>query len=333
MKKIALLLSLLLAPALRADERPTLEVYTYELFSADWGPGPELKANFEKHCGCTVRYTALDNVLLLANRLKADGSALAADVVIGLDQSQIDDPALQALFAPTKIDRHRIQVPLANDNPLFIPYDFAALAFVYRRDALKTPPTSLAELLQREDVAVIYPDPRSSIVGRGFVQWLQGLYADDKADAAWSELARHTLTVGKGWSDSYGAFLKGEGDMVLSYNTSPLYHQMNDKTDNYAAAEFGEGSFFQVETMAKTAHANRSPAQSQLAEDFLSYLLSDEAQALIATKNVMLSATGAPVGSGYDELRQRSLTRPVLNPKPPLDSKAAIKRWQRAAGR
>ena len=135
-------------------------------------------------------------------------------------------------------------MPLANDNPLFIPYDFAALAFVYRRDALKAPPTSLAELLQREDVAVIYPDPRSSIVGRGFVQWLQGLYADDKADAAWSELARHTLTVGKGWSDSYGAFLKGEGDMVLSYNTSPLYHRMNDKTDRYGAADFGDGSFF-----------------------------------------------------------------------------------------
>ncbi|EJS91350.1 TbpA, partial [Pasteurella multocida subsp. multocida str. Anand1_cattle] len=54
-------------------------------------------------------------------------------------------------------------------------------------------------------------------------------------------LAKHTVTVGKGWSDTYGAFLKGEADVVLSYNTSPLYHMVFEQKDQYLATEFEEG--------------------------------------------------------------------------------------------
>lgn len=43
----------------------------------------------------------------------------------------------------------------------------------------------------------------------------------DKAPAAWQQLAKKTVTVTKGWSEAYGLFLKGEGDLVLSYTTSP----------------------------------------------------------------------------------------------------------------
>ena len=35
------------APAAAADT-PTLTIYTYDAFAADYGPGPGLKAGFEK---------------------------------------------------------------------------------------------------------------------------------------------------------------------------------------------------------------------------------------------------------------------------------------------
>jgi thiamine transport system substrate-binding protein len=58
----------------------------------------------------------------------------------------------------------------------------------------------------------------------------------DKAPEAWQKLAAKTVTVTKGWSEAYGLFLKGESDLVLSYTTSPAYHIIAEKKDNYAAA-------------------------------------------------------------------------------------------------
>ncbi len=32
-------------------DKPTLTVYTYDSFAAEWGPGPQIKKNFEAQCG------------------------------------------------------------------------------------------------------------------------------------------------------------------------------------------------------------------------------------------------------------------------------------------
>ena len=60
--------TLLLAasPAL-AQEQPVLNVYTYDSFVTEWGPGPVIEAEFEKTCGCDVTFvTAGDGAALLA---------------------------------------------------------------------------------------------------------------------------------------------------------------------------------------------------------------------------------------------------------------------------
>ena len=42
-------------------EKPELTIYTYESFASEWGPGPQIKAEFEKTCGCTVTFIGLDS--------------------------------------------------------------------------------------------------------------------------------------------------------------------------------------------------------------------------------------------------------------------------------
>ncbi len=79
-----------------------------------------------------------------------------------------------------------------------------------------------------------------------------------------AKLAAKTVTVTKGWSEAYGLFLKGESDLVLSYTTSPAYHIIEEKKDNYAAANFSEGHYLQVEVAARTV-ASKQP---ELAEKF-----------------------------------------------------------------
>lgn len=71
-------------------------------------------------------------------------------------------------------------------------------------------------------------------------------------------MANKTLTVTKGWSESYGLFLKGEADLVLSYTSSPGYHMLADNKDNYAAALFEEGHYLQVE-MAGVLTSSKHP--------------------------------------------------------------------------
>ncbi len=56
--------------------------------------------------------------------------------------------------------------------------------------------------------------------------------------------------------------LKGESDLVLSYTTSPAYHILEEKKDNYAAANFSEGHYLQVEVAARTA-ASKQPELAQ----------------------------------------------------------------------
>ena len=44
----------LLAGAGSAEAKDKLTVYTYESFTADWGPGPAVKKAFEAECGCDL---------------------------------------------------------------------------------------------------------------------------------------------------------------------------------------------------------------------------------------------------------------------------------------
>ena len=33
----------------QAEDKPELVIYTHDSFASDWGPGPQIKAEFEKH--------------------------------------------------------------------------------------------------------------------------------------------------------------------------------------------------------------------------------------------------------------------------------------------
>src|SRR3546814_16603601 len=70
-------------PATAADR--TLTVYTYDAFTSEWGPGPAIKKAFEKDCGCTLEYVALDSSIGVLSRLRLEGESNKADVVLGLD--------------------------------------------------------------------------------------------------------------------------------------------------------------------------------------------------------------------------------------------------------
>ncbi|WP_150539380.1 thiamine ABC transporter substrate binding subunit [Actinobacillus vicugnae] len=310
MKKIFALSACLAANVMA--QTPILTVYTYDSFTSKWGPASKLEELFEQQCQCDVRFLPFEDGITMFNRIRLEGKKTKADVMLGLDNFTMEEAQKSGLFA-----EHGLTVSdFSWQNNVFFPYDYSEYAFIYDKEKLANPPKSLKELVERQDLKVIYQDPRTSTVGRGLLFWVNGVYGDTAGDA-WKTLAKHTVTVGKGWSETYGAFLKGESDLVLSYATSPLYHQWHEKTDKYVAAQFEEGHLVQTEIAAIT----KVSKQKALAQQFLQFLHQGQAQHVISYHNVMkpiVDTQADPAFKTLPEYKQLRFTQP---------SSETVKQW------
>ncbi|NCH35845.1 thiamine ABC transporter substrate binding subunit [Cronobacter sakazakii] len=326
LKKLLPLLALAAAPAFA---KPVLTVYTYDSFSSEWGPGPKIKTAFEADCGCELKFVALEDGVSLLNRLRMEGKNSKADVVLGLDNNLLQAATATGLFAKSGVPAGEVNVPGGWSNDTFVPFDYGWFAFVYDKNKLKNPPKSLKELVESDQKwRVIYEDPRTSTPGLGLLLWMQKVYGD-KAPDAWQKLAAKTVTVTKGWSEAYGLFLKGEGDLVLSYTTSPAYHIIEEKKENYAAANFSEGHYLQVEVAARTA-ASKQPA---LAEKFLKFMVSPAFQNAIPAGNWMYPVTSVALPEGFNALTRPQTTLQFTSQEVAAQRAQWTSEWQRAVSR
>ncbi|QLB20401.1 thiamine ABC transporter substrate binding subunit [Vespertiliibacter pulmonis] len=262
--------------------QPTLTVYTYNSFANSWGAAKKLEPLFEQQCQCDLKFIPFENGVTMFNRIRLEGKKSKADVMLGIDNFLISEAERSGLFIEHNLDQNSLNLPTTWQNKTFVPYDYSEYAFIYDKRKVITPPQSLKELVGRQDLKIIYQDPRTSTVGRGLLFWINQVYGQN-AGQAWKTLAKHTVTIGKGWSETYSAFLKGEADLVLSYTTSPLYHQWHEQDNSKIAAPFSEGHLLQIEVGAITK-TSKNPT---LAREFLHFLQQPEAQEIIAYHNVM----------------------------------------------
>ncbi|MEX5382199.1 thiamine ABC transporter substrate binding subunit [Cronobacter muytjensii] len=326
LKKLLPLLALVAVPVFA---KPVLTVYTYDSFSSEWGPGPKIKTAFEAECGCELKYVALEDGVSLLNRLRMEGKNSKADVVLGLDNNLLQAATATGLFAKSGVPAGDVNIPGGWNNDTFVPFDYGWFAFVYDKNKLKNPPKSLKELVESDQKwRVIYEDPRTSTPGLGLLLWMQKVYGD-KAPDAWQKLAAKTVTVTKGWSEAYGLFLKGEGDLVLSYTTSPAYHIIEEKKDHYAAANFSEGHYLQVEVAGRTA-ASKQP---ELAEKFLKFMVSPGFQNAIPTGNWMYPVAAVTLPEGFNALTKPHTSLQFTSEDVAAQRAQWTSEWQRAVSR
>ncbi len=281
------LTSLWLATGLAAAQtKPTLTVYTYSSFAGKYGPAKTIAERFAAVCDCEIKWVTAEDAGSLLGRLRLEGKSTSADVVVGLDTNLAAEAKALDLFAPHGTDIKDLSIPMAWNDDTFIPFDWGYFAFVYDSNKLPKPPASLKELIENPNgPKVVLQDPRTSTPGLGLLLWVKKVYGD-KVDDAWTQLKPRIVTFTKGWSEAYGLFLKGEADMVLSYTTSPAYHIVAEKKDNYKAAAFSEGHYLQVEIAGMT----RTTKQPELAKKFMAFILSDPFQSALPETNWMMPA-------------------------------------------
>ncbi|PUB14850.1 thiamine ABC transporter substrate binding subunit [Yoonia sediminilitoris] len=272
-------------------ETPVLQVYTYDSFTSEWGPGPAVEAAFEETCACDLQFVGAGDGAALLARLQLEGPSTDADIVLGLDTNLTAAANATGLFAPHGVNAD-LSLPIAWDDPDFLPFDWGYFAFVGNKG--EAAPASLQELAD-SDIQIVIQDPRSSTPGLGLLMWVKAAYGDE-ADDIWAGLADNIVTVTPGWSEAYGLFLEGEADAVLSYTTSPAYHLIAEEDASKVAWGFEEGHYLQVEVAGKLAGSD----QSALADQFLAFMVTDAFQSIIPTTNWMYPAAtpaeGLPAG-------------------------------------
>nr|WP_194709742.1 thiamine ABC transporter substrate binding subunit [Vibrio parahaemolyticus] len=304
----------------------TLTIYTYDSFAADWGPGPKIEQAFEAKCGCDVNFVALDDGVSILNRLRLEGGNSKADIVLGLDNNLMAEAKKTGLLTEHNVDTANTVLPNGWSDTTFVPYDYGYFAFVYNKEKLANPPKSMKELVEtRDDLKVIYQDPRTSTPGQGLMLWMKSIYGDDVTQA-WQKLASKTVTVTKGWSEAYSMFLNGESDLVLSYTTSPAYHLIAENDSKFATANFAEGHYMQVEVAAKV----KGSKNSELADKFMNFILSDEFQSAMPTGNWMYPVTDVELPKGFETLNVPSKSLSFSADEVAKMRKSWIREWQSA---
>ena len=314
-------LATLAMPATAAEK---LTVYTYESFTAEWGPGPQVKKAFEAECGCTVDFVSVEDGVALLNRVKLEGKSTKADIVLGLDTNLTAEAQAPGLFAPHGAVSG-VDVPGDWSDDIFVPFDYGYFAVVYDTEKLKTPPASLKELVEGDPAQkIVIQDPRTSTPGLGLLLWVKSVYGDQAADA-WAKLKKRVLTVTPGWSESYGLFTKGEVPMVLSYTTSPAYHMVSEKTDRYQAAAFSEGHYLQIEVAGITANGAKNP----LSQKFMAFMTGPGFQDAIPETNWMFPAgkTDKPLDPAFDKLVKPAKTLMFSPEEVAKNRKAWVDEW------
>lgn len=290
----------LLTLAASAVAREKLTVYTYESFTAEWGPGPVVEKTFEAQCGCDVDFVSVADGVALLNRLRLEGESTNADIVLGLDTNLIAEAKATDLFAPHGVGLTNVDVPGGWTDDIFVPFDYGYFAFVYDTQAIAMPPRSLKELVEGDpEQKIVIQDPRTSTPGLGLLLWMRSVYGDE-APAAWEKLRQRVLTVTPGWSEAYGLFTNGEAPMVLSYTTSPAYHMISEDTERYQAAAFEEGHYPQIEV----AGLIKKGAENPHAKEFLSFMTGPGFQDVIPETNWMFPAgeTSKPLDPAFGRL-------------------------------
>ena len=256
-KILSIIFILITISSISAKE--VLVVGTYDSFSAEWGPGPVIETEFEKNCNCDVQYVSTSQAGTLANEIFLKDK----DVILG-------------------VEMHEFDYTSENWNI----YDYGYFSFIYNEETLKDIPNSFEELINQTNLKIVVQDPRTSPVGLGLLRWMK-LTHPDNFPTILKKFNNNVLTYTPGWSEAYGIFLEGKADLVLSYSTSPFYHQEYEDEYKYKAIEFTDGHLVTKEIV----YVRPDSEKQNLGKEFIEFMMRDDIQKIIAQMNIMYPAS------------------------------------------
>jgi thiamine transport system substrate-binding protein len=292
-KKIIILFLLTLPTQVIAKE--ILKIGTYDSFSSEWGPGPEIELLFEKNCNCDVQFISTNQAGSLNSNIFRKGK----DILLGVEINDFNE----------------------EDSAYWSIYDYGYFAFIYNKKNIKNPPSSFGDLISNNNLKIVVQDPRTSPVGLGLLRWMKKIYLDNFIQN-FKLLNDQIITYTPGWSEAYGMFLDNKADIVLSYSTSPFYHQEYENDFDYAAMIFEEGHMITEELVIVRKKANNL----NLAKQFVDFMVTEEIQKIISAKNIMY-----PIIAEAMPEKMKKLDKPITLNAVNITSKELVSEWLKAS--
>ena len=141
MKKILTLLLVLISivslafaeGAKESGDENIVNVYAYDSFAGDWGPGAEVIPAFEEKTGIKVNLVSAGDAGEMLSRIIMEGDNCEADVVLGIT----DDMAYKAYEADILSPYESPVLETMADHLIFdpehrlLPFDYGVFSFVY----------------------------------------------------------------------------------------------------------------------------------------------------------------------------------------------------------
>jgi thiamine transport system substrate-binding protein len=265
----------------------------------------------------TVEFRVPENGINQYIQRAEGGAEVEADLYVGLNVDELirlDEQLDEALFDSLEGEldgSDRVRDSLRFDpEGRAIPYDTGYVTLVY--DESEVEPETFADLTaDRNRGDLIVQNAQQSDPGRAFLLWTIHEFGEDDYLDYWAELQDNDVRVLGSWSDAYNAYLSEEAPMVVSYSTDQVY---NGDTPRHQIGFLDGQAYENPEGMARFADAGDPEA----AADLMEFVLTAEAQAEIAVRNVQFPAVEDadldegfeqaakappdPVRFGYDEL-------------------------------
>ena len=293
---LALAIAVFGFPAAYAQDK-VLNLYSSRHYNTD----EALYANFTKLTGVKVnRIEAPEDALL--ERLKNEGAASPADVLVTVDAGRLWRAEQLGLFQPVKsaVLEARIPASLRQPDGLWFGFSTRARIIIYAKDMVK-----LGEVRSYEDLA----DPKwkgkvcmrssSNMYNLSLMSSLIDHLGEAKAEAWAKGVVANFARAPKGGDiDQIKALAAGE--CVLSLVNTYYYVRMlkSAKPDEHAA--IGKVGMLWPDQDGRGTHVNisgagvlKSAPNRESAVKFLEYLASDEAQRYFADGNNEFAAVGS----------------------------------------
>lgn len=303
------------------SELKKVHVFATNSFTAEWGPGPLIEKEFEKVCMCDLVFHSIDGAQLLIERARIESEHQAADVILGIDIFDLELAKSKLRFKQIMVEKRELfdQVSAVQSGNL-VPYDWGVMAIVTKKGNEISRLKSLREFMEaKSDQFLALQDPRFSSPGKHFLIWITSLMPS----LDWNNLNSKIHSHSQSWSTAYGLFTKNQVKSVWSYVTSPLYHELEENNLDYMAIPFSEGHPVQIEYFGVLENCQ----QCLKAEMFANFLMSDEAQKIIMTKNFMFPVIKSALSGRFlEEFEKFKTTGPV--DYSPEHTRALIKSWE-----
>jgi len=282
----------------------TLTVATYSSFTGEDTAGNWLKSNFEAEHDATVEFTTPESGVNQFIQRKSQNAPVEADVFVGLNTGELvraDEQLDEQLFATVDVEGSDSVKSELNFDPdgRVVPYDTGYISLVYDEGEVDNPGTFDALLEPAYEDALIAQNAQQSDPGRAFLLWTIKAKGSDGYLDYWRDLSGNGVQILSDWEPAYDAYMNEEAPMVVSYSTDQVYYHGEDVDISRHQVGFLEDQgYANPEGMAQFADADNP----ELAQEFMSFMLSTEAQKEIAVKNVQFPAVeGVEPGGDFGE--------------------------------